>query len=231
MSIEKYLNMQRQVYDHSANQWSLGNKDPVVGSYAAHNKWADYDLYLFKGFDTRGLVALEYGCGPGRNIIRFAGRFERIDGVDISQVCLDKAKINLTDAKVNIPLLMLTDGSKIPCPDASYDVVFSVICMQHICVHDIRDAILKEMYRVLKPGGYVCIQMGYGGKPYTQWLKYEDNFYDANETNGTFDVSVTSEQQVKEHLERIGFKNFKADVRPVGPGDWHRNWIWFQGQK
>jgi hypothetical protein len=67
----KYLDMQRSQYNAEASRWSDSNRDPVVGSYNQHNSFDDYNTYLFKDFDTTKLVALEYGCGPGRNIIRF----------------------------------------------------------------------------------------------------------------------------------------------------------------
>ena len=81
-----YLSMQNNYYDEYASQWSLSFRDPVVGSYDAHNNWPDYDTVLFKDFDTNGLVALEYGCGPGRNLVKFSDRFARIDGVDTSML-------------------------------------------------------------------------------------------------------------------------------------------------
>ena len=90
-----YLKMQNDYYDEYASKWSLSFRDPVVGSYDAHNDWSDYDEYLFKDFDTTGMIALDYGCGPGRNLVKFNSRFERIDGVDISDVNLEKAKTNL----------------------------------------------------------------------------------------------------------------------------------------
>ena len=84
MSSEKYLTMQKDYYNVEASHGSLENKNPVVGWYHEHTVFADYDNYLFKDFDTTGKVALEYGCGPGRNLIRYASRFDRVDGVDIS---------------------------------------------------------------------------------------------------------------------------------------------------
>jgi len=230
--VKKYLTMQKDSYDSQGSHWTVNAKDYVVGSYEAHNRWADYDLLLFKGFDTKGLVALEYGCGPGRNLIRFKDRFSRIDGVDISSVVLDKARENLEHEHLPIPNLVLSDGKSIDRDDHSYDVVFSVICMQHICVHEIRYNIFKEIYRVLKPGGYMCIQMGFGGK-YVEitWAKYKENCYDATATNGFYDVSIENEDELKRDLYEIGFKNYKSDIAQTGPGDNHRNWIWFQVQK
>lgn len=229
---DDYLNMQNAHYEKYAEAWSLKFRDPVVGSYDAHNKWPDYDKYLFKDFDTNGLIALEYGCGPARNLIKFQDRFARVDGIDIAQTNLDKAKINLEDAGIKEYKLHLTSGDNLnEVSSESYDVVFAVICFQHICVYEIRHSILKDIYRVLKPNGYLCFQMGYGGKDGIPTAEYFDNVYDATTTNGHADVSIKNEDDLKKDLELIGYKNYQSDIRPTGPGDNHKNWIWVQVQK
>jgi ubiquinone/menaquinone biosynthesis C-methylase UbiE len=225
--------MQNNYYDEYASQWSLSFRDPVVGSYDAHNNWPDYDTFLFKDFDTKGLVALEYGCGPGRNLVKFSNRFERIDGVDISDVNIEKAKINLEHNGIHGSNLYVTSGDNLSMiEDNTYDVVFAVICFQHICSHEIRFSILEDIHRVLKPGGKLCFQMGYGGKEGVPTAGYFDDVFDAASTNGHADVSIANEADIQQDLtEKIGYINYKSDIRETGPGDNHRNWIWVQVEK
>ncbi|KKM93193.1 hypothetical protein LCGC14_1210880 [marine sediment metagenome] len=243
MNFDKYLEMQKNYYDKDASKWSLDNKNPVVGNYHKHNKWNDYDTFLFKEFDTTDMIALDYGTGPGRNIIKFNNRFKKIDGVDIGEVNLKNARINLDDAGITDSNLFLTDGQTIPTESNVYDVVFSVICFQHICCHSIRYAILEEIYRVLKMNGKICFQMGYGGradeskvykfipKRELKVCSYYDNIVDAISTNGRHDVTIMNENDVKYDLEKIGFINFMFDIRATGPGDSHKNWIFIQAEK
>lgn len=232
MDNNNYLQMQKSYYNQDASRWSLQSRDPVVGSYDQHNAFSDYDEFLFpKDLDTKNLTALEYGCGPGRNLIRFHNRFKQVDGVDIAEINLDKAIINLQNSGISNYLLYLTDGKSIPAEDASYDVVFSVICLQHICVHDVRMKIMEDVYRVLKPGGHFCFQMGYGHRHNAPGRPYHDNYIDATSTNGGCDTLVEDENYLITDLEKIGFKDVSVTIRPTGPGDSHDNWIWVQTHK
>ena len=232
MNLDQYLKMQRDQYEQDAGNWSLENRDPVVGTYDLHNKWADYDLLLFRGINTQELVALEYGCGPGRNLIKFSDKFKRIDGVDIAQTNLDNAKINLETNTIFNSELFLCDGKSIPCSSDSYDVVFSVICLQHIACYDIRFSIFEDIKRVLKPGGYFCFQMGFGGKETQKFADYYDNVTDATRTNGGHDVSILHEEfLISDLITKLGFTDYTSVIAKTGPGDNHKNWIWVQVKK
>jgi SAM-dependent methyltransferase len=226
-----YLEMQLTEYDKEATKWSLQDKNPVVGWYDNHNMNPDYDNLLFKGFDTSDKVAIEYGCGPGRNQIKFADRFKRVDGCDISPICIEKAKINIEDAGLELPKLYVCDGKSLPVPDGSYDVVFSVICLQHICVHSIRYSIMSDIFRVLKPGGYFCAQMGFGVGDSPNTVGYYDDYTDAIQTNGWRDTRIDDEAFLKDDLDKIGFIDYRSDIVKADPRDQHPNWIWFQGRK
>jgi ubiquinone/menaquinone biosynthesis C-methylase UbiE len=102
--------------------------------------------------------------------------------------------------------------------------------MQHICVYKIRYNYFKEFYRVLKPGGHITIQMGYG-TPSRMTVDYYDDYYDAKATNRGCDTNISDYKQLEKDLLSIGFKNFKYYIRPTGPGDCHPNWIFFNAQK
>ncbi len=235
MNKEKYAGMQRRQYEGDAWHWSLNDIDHVVGSFHAHNSHPDYENFLLNGFDKPNMIALDFGCGPGRNLVRFGPQFKRMDGVDIAQKNLDNAKIWLEHNKLwndDIRLIHCNGTDLTNIQDNYYDLIMSTITLQHICVHAIRYGYFQEFYRVLKPGGWITLQMGFGPKvDMRQKAEYYDNLFDADGTNGHSDTMVTSPDQLSGDLTQIGFKNFHCDIRPTGPGDKHPNWIFFRAQK
>jgi SAM-dependent methyltransferase len=221
--------MQKQAYDRDAARWSLAEKYWVIGGYETHNDWADYKL-LFTGLsDLSKKSVLDFGCGPGRNLVKYSGVFRKIDGVDISEVNLEKAKVLIQDNLLDVSKFTLYPCNGVDLanvPTASYDILMSTIAFQHICVHEIRLNYLKDFYRVIAPGGTLTMQMGFGRSSYG--VDYYANNYAALSTNGGCDTRIDDVKQIHSDLESIGFINFRYVIRPVGPGDSHPNWIFFQ---
>ena len=236
--LDDYVRMQRKFYIRHARKSSVapGNliDDRVVGSWKEHDEWLDYETYLMKYVRPNDeLVALDFGCGPGRNIRRWTNWFERIDGADISKVNIANLNIFLQDqiSESKKPNLFVTNGADCgDAPSSTYDFVFSTICLQHICSHSVRFMILTDIFRILKPGGRLSIQMGYGSPSPESVGYFEDNF-SAEATNRSCDTEISDVSEPKTDFDKIGFENFESWIRPVGPGDSHPNWIFLTATK
>ena len=102
--------------------------------------------------------ALEVGCGPGRLMLPMSRHFREIHGVDISQemarLALDNLK-ELPNAHVH-----LTEHSDLRMFESNaFDFVYSYAVFQHIPSRAVVLDYLKEMGRVLNPGGILCCQL------------------------------------------------------------------------
>lgn len=229
----KYTQMQLNTYNYEASLWTEENRNLVVGPYDAHNEWLEYENLFLTLENQSELIGLDFACGPGRNIVKYKSRFKRLDGVDISPVNIEKATQQINKHNID-SILYVSNGIDINIvPSDTYDFVMSTIALQHICVYDIRFSILKDIYRVLKRGGIITAQMGFGypDPKDKQTVHYLDNFYDASHTNGLCDVRVTEPRQIQEDLTKIGFTDIRFVIGNTGPGDAHPNWIYFRGTK
>ena len=96
--------------------------------------------------------ALEIGCGPGRLMKPLSRRFAEIDGVDVSDEMIRLANERLR----GIPHAHAhaTNGASLArFADSSFDFVYSYAVFQHIPSRDVVLEYMREICRVLKPGG------------------------------------------------------------------------------
>ncbi len=223
--------MVEDFWNGEASRWSIQNRNPLVGWYDQHNADPKEAELLFGKIPNipGDLVALEYGCGPGRNLIKFKDFFSQIDGADISKEILKKIHGNLEQAGVTTKYrVWLNNGHSLPnVPSEAYDVVFSIICMQYIGCRSWRLELYQEFMRVLKPGGYFTFQMGFGpGHPLSV-----DYFHDYDETDNKHrDTRVENVDDLKKDLEDIGFIEF-GHVITDPTHDLHPQWIWVSVRK
>ena len=93
---------------------------------------------------------VEVGCGIGTDLVRFARGGARTVGVDLSETALRLARRNFEVNDLPNGLFVLGDGSQLPLPDRSADVVYAHGVLQYAA--DPR-GIVTEAQRVLVPGG------------------------------------------------------------------------------
>ena len=109
--------------------------------------------------------ALEIGCGPGRLMRPMSRHFVEIHGVDVSDEMIARAREKLADVPHAHP--HVTDGASLSqFEDESFDFVYSYAVFQHIPSREVVLQYLREIARVLRPGGLARLQ--FTGLPETQ---------------------------------------------------------------
>jgi len=103
-------------------------------------------------------VVLDIGCGVGRLTRAIAARAAHVHGIDVSAEMLARARANLADsASVSFHL---GDGTSLaPIADASIDAVVSLVVFQHIPDPAVTVGYVREIGRVLRPGGWAAFQV------------------------------------------------------------------------
>lgn len=121
-----------------------------------------YELKILRSMTTlkNPVSVLEIGCGngTGSKLIRKYFNPGRITCIDLDPRMIRIAERRNRDADTSF---ILMDASKLGFDDSSFDVVFDFGIIHHI--PDWQSCI-KEMYRVLKPGGELILEdMGIEG--------------------------------------------------------------------
>src|SRR5580765_3039336 len=108
---------------------------------------------------TRGLKVLEIGCGLGTDGAQFALAGADYTGIDLTEAAIDLARRRFAlsglkgDSRVS-------DAEKLDFADESFDLVYSHGVLHH--TPDI-EAAVREIHRVLKPGGRAIVMLYHRG--------------------------------------------------------------------
>lgn len=114
-------------------------------------RWFEAPRMLTMGGHVAGGDALEVGCGngTGTEVILELFKARHVDAFDLDDILVKKAIRRLAKYGERVSVCQ-GDVTSINTVDASYDAVFDFAIIHH--VPDWERA-LKEVYRVLKPGG------------------------------------------------------------------------------
>lgn len=102
--------------------------------------------------------ALDFGCGVGRLTAPLSRHFERALGVDISPSMLERARE--LHADIDNCEFRLNEGDDLGwIEDRSFDLILSLLVLQHMDSVQTMERFLREFMRVLKPGGALVFQI------------------------------------------------------------------------
>jgi arsenite methyltransferase len=105
----------------------------------------------------QGEIVLDLGSGGGLDAFlaaRWVGPAGRVIGVDVTLEMVTRAKENAKKAKLENVEFKHAPIERLPLDDGSVDVIISNCVMNH-CADKVRA--FREVYRVLKVGGRMCI--------------------------------------------------------------------------
>lgn len=98
---------------------------------------------------------LEIGCGIGTDGLQFANNGARYTGIDLSPESIKIAKERFDLFGVN-GKLEVANAEKLPFTDESFDHIYSFGVIHH---SPSPEAIVEQMYRVLRPGGTFSVMI------------------------------------------------------------------------
>lgn len=121
------------------------------------------DAFSYSG-PQKGEICVDLGCGRGNDVLRMAeevGGDGKVYGVDITDAMLDKARRTAQKMDINNVEFIRSNLESLPFEDNSVDLIISNCTINHV---DNKNAVWKEIYRILKYGGRFVISDIYSGE-------------------------------------------------------------------
>ena len=174
---------QQQHYDNIAADYEVHYSDEWSVEYRRRFIYEP----MFAGLDLAGKHVLDAMCGSGQTTRYLLTRGANVTGLDISNEVLDTFQARWSDAKA-VKRSLLDSG----LPDNAFDCVAVVGGLHHI--HPNLKTAVREIHRVLKPGGHFCFMEPHTGSFADTirrvWYRF-DRFFSDNEA--AIDIALLQE--------------------------------------
>lgn len=188
-------------YDDNASSFWHGTRD--------HDVAQNYEALLKPFSDSQTLDILDFGCGPGRDLIFFKSLGHRPVGLDGSSAFCAMAREHSGCPVLHQQFLTLN------LPDESFDGIFANASLFHVPSQEL-PRVLREMYVALRAEGILFTSNprgsveGWSGQRYGNYMEFE--------------VS-------KAYLEAAGFAVLDHYYRPPGQPRAAQPWLAVVSQK
>jgi tellurite methyltransferase len=122
--------------------------------------YGNIDIYLFdqllKGRYDHTKKVLDAGCGGGRNLHYFLRNSYEVYGIDPNPLAVEEVrKLSAALAPDNSPEnFLVCRAEDLPYDDETFDLIICSAVLHFAEDQQHFDAMLRSMFRVLKPGGY-----------------------------------------------------------------------------
>jgi ubiquinone/menaquinone biosynthesis C-methylase UbiE len=143
MDADRATQRQRTVWQKAAARYDRAMEPLERGVLAGSREWI--------GERAHGRV-LEVAVGTGRSLEFYAPGIE-LTGVDLSPAMLRRARRRARELELT-PTFKVADAEQLPFDDATFD---TVVCALGLCSIPRPDVAVREMARVLVPGGTLLL--------------------------------------------------------------------------
>ena len=173
----------------------------------------DQEFYERRIEETAALTALDLqpnetvldaGCGTGQQVELLLGVADRLIAVDHSARAVEIAATRVPPADDGRASFHVADLRDLPLPDGEVDAVLSIEVIQHIPTAELRSAALRELRRVLRPGGRAAVIV-------YRWLGHIKRGKEGYFPTGIYRYAFSA-RELRREFEDAGF----SDVRVAG---------------
>ena len=107
--------------------------------------------------------ALDIGCGPAVMAEALVARGFEVHGLDLSARMIEQGKARIAARRLRGCTLEVGDVTRLGAPDGFYDAVLAMGVLEYVSD---QQAALREIHRVLRPGGLLALTVPSRFSPY-----------------------------------------------------------------
>jgi SAM-dependent methyltransferase len=183
------------------------------------------NLYKNAYPDKRPLRILDLGCAIGNSTVPWKQAFPdaEVHGVDVAAPCLRYGHARANAMGISIHLSQ-QNAESLDFEDNSFDVVASALLFHETSRRGV-PAIMKEVHRILKPGGVMAHFDGFKSRPTEpiqeflgQWEVYNNNEYFVKTLRSMDVLGIVKDAGFAEDKVAFRMTPFVTDVRINPPG-------------
>ena len=130
--------------------------DLVSGKFSQTRKHFWSELGFIKNYAKNEDNILDFGCGNGRLLEIFKDKNINYIGTDVSQKLINLAKNQYNQENIEF-IKINPNQSSLSFQDNFFNSIYSIATFHHFPDLNWRKEIVDELYRILKPNGYVII--------------------------------------------------------------------------
>jgi SAM-dependent methyltransferase len=138
----------RASYEVIAESYADARRDP----------WPEVVSFI-ESLPARGLV-LDVGCGHGRHLGVLAARGHTATGLDVSRRLVSIGRTRAASSPWGPRASWIVgDATSLPFPASAFDACLAIAILHHLPARAERLAAVREIRRVLRPGGMACVSV------------------------------------------------------------------------
>jgi len=170
--LDDHLRDEAKFADSEYAPWAgdLAVQEQMFRKYSAPSDMWDWRQFAVRLLgDVSGKRMLDYGCGKGEEATYFAKLGAKVTAFDISEIGVrianERAKFNGVGDRVDARIMRAEDT--VQFPDQSFDIVHGLGILHHVDL----DFAMKEVKRLLVPGGAAIFLEPMGNSPTVERIK------------------------------------------------------------
>lgn len=165
-------------------------------SYLGHATWIPFAIHALGPVSGRSV--LDWGCGHGMAACLLAARGASVVATDVSAGYCQEVRLRAGFHQVGLHIVQ-ADAVRLPFPDASMDAVWGHAILHHVPLPQA----MRELRRVLKPGGRFVLCDPFEGAFPVRWVRMATGWWRGHQTTDEQPMTWQDLHGIQEYFPEV----------------------------